>query len=89
MDALQHIVLAIVIGYLFWVRSKDKKEIETYKLYSDTMILIISDLKREVEELKQKIEDNWLRVEIKIKSMQLQRYHHCYHLAEFTRLPRQ
>ena len=50
MDALQHIVLAIVIGYLFWVRSKDKKEIETYKSYSDTMMLMISELKREVEE---------------------------------------
>ena len=58
MDALQYIVLAIVIGYLFWVRSKDKKEIETYKLYSDTMMLMISELKREVEELKQKIENN-------------------------------
>ena len=58
MDALQHIVLAIVIGYLFWVRSKDKKEIETYNSYSDTMMLMISELKREVEELKQKIENN-------------------------------
>ena len=58
MDALQPIVLAIVIGYLFWVRSKDKKEIETYKSYSDTMMLMISELKREVEELKQKIENN-------------------------------
>ena len=58
MDALQHIVFAIVIGYLFWIRSKDKKEIETYKLYSDTMMLMVSELKREVEELNQKIENN-------------------------------
>ena len=50
--------LAIVIGYLFWVRSKGKKEIETYNSYSDTMMLMISELKREVEELKQKIENN-------------------------------
>ncbi len=57
MDALQHIVLAIVIGYLFWVKNKHKKEIETYKSYSDTMMLMVRELKQEVEELKQKIED--------------------------------
>ena len=57
MDALQHIVLAIVIGYLFWVKNKHKKEIETYKSYSDTMMLMVRELKQEVEQLKQKIED--------------------------------
>jgi len=57
MDALQHIVFAIVIGYLFWVKNKHKKEIETYKSYSDTMMLMVRELKQEVEQLKQKIED--------------------------------
>ena len=49
MDTLQYILLALLIGYLFWVRSKDKREIETYKSYSETMMLMVRELKQEVE----------------------------------------
>ena len=54
MDTLQYILLALLIGYLFWVRSKDKKEIETYKSYSETMMLMVRELKQEVEKINEK-----------------------------------
>ena len=58
MDTLQSILLALLIGYLFWVRSKDKKEIETYKSYSETMMLMVRELKQEVEKINEKIDQN-------------------------------
>tara|TARA_A100001011_G_C14130281_1_gene765119 strand:- start:538 stop:714 length:177 start_codon:yes stop_codon:yes gene_type:complete len=58
MDTLQYILLALLIGYLFWVRSKDKKEIETYKSYSETMMLMVRELKQEVEKINEKIDQN-------------------------------
>ena len=58
MDTLQYILLALLIGYLFWVRSKDKKEIEIYKSYSETMMLMVRELKQEVEKINEKIDQN-------------------------------
>ncbi len=58
MDTLQYILLALLIGYLFWVRSKDKKEIEIYKSYSETMMLMVRELKQEVEKINKKIDQN-------------------------------
>lgn len=58
MDTLQHILLALLIGYLFWVRRKDKREIETYKSYSETMMLMVRELKQEVEKINEKIDQN-------------------------------
>ena len=58
MDTLQYILLALLIGYLFWARSKDKKEIETYKSYSETMMLMVRELKQEVEKINEKIDQN-------------------------------
>ena len=58
MDTLQYILLALLIGYLFWVRNKDKREIETYKSYSETMMLMVRELKQEVEKINEKIDQN-------------------------------
>ena len=58
MDTLQYIFLALLIGYLFWVRGKDKKEIEIYKSYSETMMLMVRELKQEVEKINEKIDQN-------------------------------
>ena len=58
MDTLQYILLALLIGYLFWVRRKDKREIETYKSYSETMMLMVRELKQEVEKINEKIDQN-------------------------------
>jgi len=58
MDTLQYILLALLIGYLFWVRSKHKKEIEIYKSYSETMMLMVRELKQEVEKINKKIDQN-------------------------------